>query len=82
MDLPSWRKKNIHVRQWGRRLLGWPAGAPSAAVIGEIGWAPFSVEVDKTQATLFGRLCSADPHGAHRSLAARIFRYALGIPSS
>ncbi|CAE7350365.1 pol [Symbiodinium sp. CCMP2456] len=67
------RRLDKQVRQWGRRLLGWPAGAPSAAVIGELGWAPISVEVHKIQASLFGRLCSADPHGAHRSLAARIF---------
>ena len=71
------RRLDKQVRQWGRRLLGWPA-----AVIGQLGWAPVSAQVHETQARLFGRVCSADPHGACRSLAARIFRYALGIPSS
>ena len=28
------------LRQWGRRLLGWPAGAPGTAVLGELGWSP------------------------------------------
>ena len=71
------RRLDKQVRQWGRRLLGWPA-----AVIGQLGWAPVSAQVHETQARLFGRVCSADPHGARRSLAARIFRYAFGIPSS
>ena len=35
------RRFDKQVRQWGRRLLGWPAGAPRAAVLGELGWACF-----------------------------------------
>ena len=70
------------MRQWGRRLLSWPAGAPGAAVLDELGWAPFAMEVPKTQASLLGRLSSADPNGIHRSLAARVFRYALRMPGS
>ena len=65
------------LRQWGRRLLQWPSGAPGATVLGELGWAPFRHEVLRSQFSLFGRLCSADPAGAHRRLAARVFRYAL-----
>ena len=65
------------LRQWGRRLLLWPSGAPGAAVLGELGWAPFRFEVFKDQFRLFGRLCSVNPAGAYRGVAARVFRYAL-----
>ena len=78
----SLRRLDKQMRQWGRRLLFWPAGAPGAAVLGELGWAPFAMEVSKTQANLLGRLSSADPDGIHRSLAARVFRYALRMPGS
>ena len=70
------------MRQWGRRLLSWPAGAPGAAVLGELGWGPFSIEVQKLQTNLFGRLSSTSPVGVHRGLAARVFRYALRVPNS
>ena len=58
------------------------AGAPGAAVLGELGWAPLRYEVLKSQFNLFGRICSASPTGSHRGLAARVFRYALGQQSS
>ena len=82
LDDASVRRLDKQLRQWGRRLLGWPAGAPGAAVLGELGWFPFTADVKKAQANLFGRFCSADPHGAHRSLAGRVFRYALNCPTS
>ena len=56
--------------------------SPGAAVLGELGWDPFAVQVLRVQASLFGRLCSATPGGVHRGLAARVFRYAVGIQSS
>ncbi|CAE7206297.1 unnamed protein product, partial [Symbiodinium pilosum] len=34
-------------------------GAPGAAVLGELGWGPFPIEVQKLQANLFGRLSSS-----------------------
>ena len=70
------------LRQWGRRLLQWPAGAPGAAVLGELGWVSFAFEVFRAQFGLFGRLSSVHPDGAHRGLAARVFRYALGRQGS
>ena len=65
------------LRRWGRRLLLWPSGAPGAAVLGELGWAPFRFEVSRDQFRLFGRRCSVNPAGAYRGVAARVFRYAL-----
>eukprot|EP00439_Symbiodinium_sp_Y106_P021066 s9111_g2.t1 len=70
------------LRQWGRRLLNWPSGAPNAAVLGELGWLPFVFEVQRLQFGLFGRLATADAFGARRSLAARVFNFALQRPGS
>ena len=70
------------LRQWGRRLLHWPGGAPSAAVLGELGWLPFLFEMQRLQFGLFGRLATADALGARRSLAARVFNFALQQPGS
>ena len=44
-DEPSVRLLDRKMRQFGRRLLMWPRGAPGAAVVGELGWCPLSVEV-------------------------------------
>ena len=82
LDDASLRRLDKQMRQWGRRLLSLPAGAPGAAVLGELRWAPFAMELSKTQANLLGHLSSADPDGIHRSLAARVFRYALRMPGS
>ena len=71
------------LRRWGRRLLLWPSGgALSAAVLGELGGAPFHFEIVKDQFRLFGRFCSVNPAGASRGVAARVFRYALGQKGS
>eukprot|EP00439_Symbiodinium_sp_Y106_P028743 s4698_g3.t1 len=82
LDDASVRRLDKHARQLGRRLLNWPSRSPGAAVLGELGWDPFAVQVLRVQASLFGRLCSATPGGVHRGLAARVFRYAVGIQSS
>ena len=55
------------LRQWGRRFLHWPSGAPSAAVLGELGWLPFLFAMQRLQFGLFGRLAAADALGARRS---------------
>ena len=68
------------LRQWGRRLLGWPAGAPGVAVLGELGWAPLAMEAKRLQYGLFARLSSAGAHSARRRLAARVFQFALHCP--
>ena len=68
------------LRQWGRRLLHWPSGAPHAAVLGELGWLPFVFEVQRLQFGLFGRLATADAFGARRSLAARVFQLCFAAP--
>ena len=82
LDDASVRRLDKHARQLGRRLLNWPSRSPGAAVLGELGWDPFAVQVLRVQASLFGHLCSATPGGVHRGLAARVFRYAVGIQSS
>ena len=56
LDDTSVRRLDKHVRQLGRRLLCWPAGTPNAAVLGELGWDPFAVQVLRGQAGLLGRL--------------------------
>ena len=38
MDPAAIRHLDARLRRWGRRLLQWPAGSPSAAVLGELGW--------------------------------------------
>ena len=82
LDDASVRRLDKHARQLGRRLLNWPSRSPGAAVLGELGWDPFAVQVLRVQASLFGHLCSATPGVVHRGLAARVFRYAVGIQSS
>ena len=69
------------LRQWGRRLLQWPSGAPGAGVLGELGWIPFRREVLRSQFCLFGRLCSADSAGTHRGLAARALKICVIVVS-
>ncbi|CAE7749885.1 pol, partial [Symbiodinium sp. CCMP2456] len=70
------------LRQWERRLLHWPRGAPNAAVLGELGWWPYVFEVQRLQFDLFGLLATADASNARRSLAARVFSFALQRPGS
>ena len=69
------QKLDQKLRQFGRRLPLWPSGAAGAAVLGELGWHPFLVEVQRVQFALFGRLSVASAHGVHRSLAARVFQF-------
>ena len=70
------------MRQWGRRLLLWPTGAPSAAVLGELGWPPLSVEVARARLGLFGRLSVVPGHDVRRGLASRVFNFAQTQPHS
>ena len=70
------------IRQWGRRLLQWPSGAPGAAVLGELGWAPFLFQVKRLQFGLFGRLSATSTRDVRRGLAARVFNFALSRPGS
>ena len=72
--LPVFTKK---LRQWGRRLLQWPSGAPGSAMLGELAWAPFRHEVVENQCSLFGRSSSADP-----SLSLRFSPARLGLKRS
>ena len=67
---------------WGAAFSTGRHARPGAAVLGELGWDPFAVQVLRVQASLFGRLCSATPGGVHRGLAARVFCYAVGIQNS
>ena len=48
------RRSDKQVRQWGRRLLGWPAGAPRAAVLGELGWACFPWKSERPKQACLG----------------------------
>ena len=48
------RRFDKQVRQWGRRLLGWPAGAPRAAVLGELGWACFPWKSERPKQACLG----------------------------
>ncbi|CAE8678052.1 unnamed protein product [Polarella glacialis] len=42
--------------QWGRRILQWPAGAPGAAVLAELGWSDLDARWALRAASLCGRL--------------------------
>ena len=56
------------------RLLMWPRGAPGAAVVGELGWPPMSIEVRRLQLSLFGRLSAAGGTDDGRTLASRVIK--------
>ena len=60
----------------------WPRGAPGAAVVGELGWCPLSVEVRRLQFSLFSRLSAAGGTDDGRTLASRVFNYAVRSPGS
>ena len=70
------------MRQRGRRLLHWPTGAPSAAVLGELGWPPLSVEVARARLGLSGRLSVVPGHDVRCALASRVFNFAQTQPHS
>ncbi|CAE8683198.1 unnamed protein product, partial [Polarella glacialis] len=73
---------DVRLRQWGKRLLQWPRGALGAAVLGDLGWAPFvSVTLDRA-AGLMARLSAAPFAAGRRQLTARIFQFARGIRRS
>ena len=82
LDEPSVRLLDKKMRQFGRRLLMWPRGAPGAAVVGELGWCPLSVEVRRLQFSLFSRLSAAGGTDDGRTLASRVFNYAVRSPGS
>ena len=54
--------------------------APGAAVVGELGWPPMSIEVRRLQLSLFGRFSSAGGADDGRTLASRVFNYAVHVP--
>lgn len=65
---------NRRMWQWGRRILRWPRGSPTAAVAGELGWQPVHCLALARAAGLLARL-AAVPSDAHRRALA-VFRYA------
>ena len=67
------------MRQWGRRLLSWPADAPGALCWATLAGATSPSKCISCRQICFGRLFSASPVGVHRGLAARVFRYALRV---
>ena len=72
LDVASIRLLDQKAQPFGRRLLRWPWGAPGAAVVGEMGWPPMSVEVRRLQLSLFGRLSAAGGTDDGRTLARRV----------
>ena len=43
----SIRRLDTLMRQWERRFLSWPAGTPSAAVLGELDWDQSEKQAEK-----------------------------------
>ena len=70
------------LRQWGRRLLRWPAGTPNAAVLGELGWVDMEALALDRVAGLFARLLCFDSTSAHTPVPVSIFRYTFLVPGS
>ena len=70
------QRVNTRFFQWGRRLLMWPRGAPTAAVQGQLGW--FDVRYSRllSAAGLWARLLSI----SSRSVAADVARVAATSP--
>ena len=54
--------------QWGRRILGWPAGSPRVAVFGDLDWWRADALALRRRASLFSRLLCGPPSPC-RSLA-------------
>ena len=77
LDAASLRLLDKKPRQFGCRLLMWPRGAPGAVVVGELGWPPMSIEARRLQLSLFGRLSAAGSTDDGRTLASRVFNYAV-----
>ncbi|CAE8633289.1 unnamed protein product [Polarella glacialis] len=70
------------LRTWGRRFLGWPRGAPNAAVLGDLGWLDAEALTLSRAAGLFGRLRSRQLAGYRSEVPAVVFQYALTRGSS
>ena len=75
-DAVALRSLDRHLRTFGRRLLGWPAGAPIAAVFGELGWCDAEASALRRTASLWARLESHACDSTSPSIAGRVFRYA------
>jgi len=77
--------RNALARQltrWGRRLLHWPAGSPTSAVLGELGWLPFEQQAEIRSAQLLSRLASASPSEHRRLPSSAVFQFALTCAGS
>ena len=81
-DAGSLRLLQTRWLRWGRRILGWPAGAPGAAVLGELGWLDFGDIALLRRARLFARLSSVCSSSSRRQVSSALFEYALSQPRS
>ena len=61
MDEPELQRLNAKLFQWGRRLLMWPRGAPTAAVQGQLGWLNIQCSRLLRVAGLWARLLCVPP---------------------
>ena len=64
------------LTRWGRRILGWPDGAPRVAVFGDLGWHRADALALRRRASLFVRLLRGPPPSC-RFTAHDVFRYAF-----
>lgn len=64
------------LRQWGRRLLTWPSGAPSAAVYGDLGWIDAEAIALQRAAGLWSRLRSRPLASSLSPIPAVVFQHA------
>jgi hypothetical protein len=79
---PALARMQTRLLQWGRRLLMWPAGAPGAAVAGQLGWMDAQALQLVRSASLAARLLSMTGSTRRPCLPARISSFAQSQPSS
>ena len=62
--------------RWGRRLLGWPAGTPTAAVLAELGWHSTRLLSLRRATYFYARLRCIANNGSRQRMVEAVFRYA------
>ena len=78
---PALRLLDHALRRWGRFLLGWPSGSPSAGVLAELGWPDAERLSTGRLLSLSGRAC-AFPSGPRCPLPGTVFHIAAGLAGS
>ena len=76
IDPVALRAFSRHLIAFGRRLLGWAQGSPTAAVVGDLGWQDGEEIALRRAASLWARLDAHSSSHPHSTLSGRVFQYA------